>query len=306
MQRRLANKPVPVTPAESQVPSSVDSGILSFGTSASANDERRRSINSDVDEIDKSCSKILDFTKLEKNIGEQGMKDRSHGYNENSALFRGASEMLASLIMSDQVRLGLEETLKGKLACKLNPQDSGGISFDNENNGVQQGRDNESSPPTEYQSIHSIQNNNRVNSIECDELSVSFKQGARVLVASLAKKRAVEEKVAASLAQIKAARTSDRLVKEKENNKVYQNTLNTAIQRKNFVKANLEAAQARNKQLEIEERGAVSFYCCCLSLIDCLFISSQQDLIIRAFYFYQYSLLLWNPRRKLMRSNEMR
>jgi hypothetical protein len=265
MQRRNANKPVPVTPAESPaVPSSVDSGILSFGTSASANDERRRSINSDVDEIDKSCSKILDFTKLEKNIGEQGMKDRSHGYNENSALFRGASEMHDSLIISDQVRLGLEEMLKGKLACKLNPQDSDGISFDNENNAVQQGRDNESSHPTEDQSIRSIQNDHRVHLIEANEFDISWKQGARVLGASLAKKRAVEEKVAASLAQTKAARTLDRLAKEKENNKVYQNTLDEAIQRKNFVKANLEAARARNKQLEIEERGAVSIYCCFL------------------------------------------
>jgi hypothetical protein len=52
MQRRKANKPVPVSPAEAQVPSSVDSGILSFGTSASAS--AVRSINSVVDESDKS------------------------------------------------------------------------------------------------------------------------------------------------------------------------------------------------------------------------------------------------------------
>jgi hypothetical protein len=273
MQRRAnAPKPVPVTPAESPVPSSVDSGILSFGTSASANDERRRSIMSDVEETDKSCTKILDFTKLEKNIGEQCLKDRAHGFNENSALFRGASEMADSLNMSDQVRIGLEETLKGKLACKLNPQDSDGISFDNENDGVQQGRDKENSPPTEYPSIHSIQKTHRAHFIEDDELSISWKQGSRVLGASLAKKRAVEEKIAASLAQTKAGGTLDRLVKAKENNKVYQNTLNEAIQRKNFSKANLEATQARSKQLESEEREAVSIYYCCLSFIDCTFL----------------------------------
>jgi hypothetical protein len=268
MQRRTnAPKPVPVTPAESPLPSSVDSGILSFGTSASANDERRRSIMSDVEETDKSCSKILDFTKLEKNIGEQGMKDRAHGYNENSALFRCASEMHDSLIMSDQVRLGLEDTLNGKVACKLNPQDSDGISFDNDNNGVQQGRDKENSPPTEYQSIHSIQNDHRANLIEKDELNVSWKQGERGSGAFLAKKRAVEGNVAASLAQTKAAGTLDRLVKAKENNKVYQKTLNEAIQRKNFAKANLETALAHSKQLESEEHEAVSIYCCCLSLL---------------------------------------
>jgi hypothetical protein len=70
------------------------------------------------------------------------------------------------------------------------------------------------------QSIRSIQNDHRVHLIEAEEFDISWKQGARVLGASLAKKRAVEEKVAASLAQTKAARTLDRLAKEKENNKV--------------------------------------------------------------------------------------
>jgi hypothetical protein len=271
MQRRNAHQPVPVTPVESPapIPSSADSGILSFGTSASADDERRRSIMSDTEEIDKSCVKILDFTKLEKNIGEQGMKDRSHGYNENSALFRGSTETRDSLNMSDQVRLGLEETLKGKLVCKLNTQDSDGISFDNENNGVQQDRNKENSPPTEYRSIHLIQNDQRHNLGELDELFISWQQGSRVLRALVAEKRAVEEEVAASLAQTKAARTLDRLVKEKENTKVYQKTLNEAIQRTSFEKSNIEAGKARNKQIEIEERGHVSIYCCCLSFSDC-------------------------------------
>jgi hypothetical protein len=275
MQRRNAHNPVPVTPSEpeapSPVPSSADSGILSFGTSASASDERRRSINSDVEEIDKSCAKILDFTKLENNTGEQGMKDRSHGYNENSALLRGSFETRDSLNMSDQVRLGLEEALKGMLACKLNPQDSDGISFGNENNGVHHGRDKENSPPSEdqYQSIHSIQNKHRRNLGVTDELSISWKQGSRVLGAWVANKRAVEEEVAASLAQTKAACTSDRLEKEKENTKVSQKDLNEAIQRKFVAKSNLEAAKERNQQIETEERGVVSIYCCCLSFTDC-------------------------------------
>jgi hypothetical protein len=307
MQRRTnAPKPVPVTPTteQSPVPSSVDSGILSFGTSASANDERRRSIMSDVEETDKSCSKILDFTKLEKNIGEQGMKDRAHGYNENSSLFRGASEMLDSLIMSDQVRLGLEETLKGQLACKLNPQDSDGISFDNENDGVQQGGDKGNSPPTEYQSIHSIQNVHRTNLIEEDELSISEKQGLRVVGAELAKKSAVEEKVAASLAQTKAAGTLDRLVKAKENNKVYQKTLNEAIQRKNFAKTNLEAAQARSKQLESEEREAVSIYCCCLSFTIVNFFAANSHTARVLFLFIQRVALESKKKANTIKHNE--
>jgi hypothetical protein len=250
------------------IPSFTDSGILSFETSASADEERRR-IMSDTEEIDKSCVKILDFIKLEKSIGEQGMKDRAHGYNKNSALFRGSSETRDSLNMSDQVRLGLEETLKGKLVCKLNTQDSDGILFDNENNDVQQGRNKENSPPTEYRSIHLIQNDQRHNLVELDELFLSFKQGSRVLGTLVAEKRAVEEEVAASLAQTKAARTLDRLAKEKENTKVYQKTLNEAIQRTSFEKSNIEAGKARNKQIEIEERGHVSIYCCCLSFSDC-------------------------------------
>jgi hypothetical protein len=123
MQSRDAHNPFPVTPTEAPAPSSADSGILSFATSTSANDERRRSIVSDDEEIDKSCVKILDFTKLEQNTGEQGMKDRSHGYNGNSALFRGSSEMRDSLNMSDQVRLGLEERTQGK--AYLQTQSSG-------------------------------------------------------------------------------------------------------------------------------------------------------------------------------------
>jgi hypothetical protein len=251
MQRRNASNPVPVTPAEAPVPSSTDSGILSFGTSASANDERRRSIISGVEDIEKSCTKIVEFTKLEKNTGEQGMKDRSHGYNENTALFRGASEMLDSLNMSDQVRIGLEEALKGKLACKLNPQDSDGISLDNVNN-------KENSRPTGHHSIGSIQKNYRRKLGEVDELSVSWEQGSRSLGAAMTKKRAVEEEVAASRAQMETGHTLDRLVKEKENTKVYQKTLNEVLQRMSFENSNIEAAQARNEQVETEERGVVS------------------------------------------------
>jgi hypothetical protein len=117
-------------------------------------------------------------------------------------------------------------------------------------------------------SIHLIRNHQRHNMGELDELYISWQEGARALKASLSEKRAVEEKVAASLAQTKAARMLDLLVKEKENTKVYQKTLDEAIQQRSFEKANIEAGKARNRQIEMEERGHVSIYCCCLSFAD--------------------------------------
>jgi hypothetical protein len=93
---------------------------------------------------------------------------------------------------------------------------------------------------------------------EVDELSLSWEQGSRSLGAAMAKKRAVEEEVAASRAQMETGHTLDRLVKEKENTKVYQKTLNEVLQQMSFKNSNIEAAQARNEQVETEERGVVS------------------------------------------------
>jgi hypothetical protein len=61
MQRRNPPNSV-LDPSPQEVPSAADPGILSFGTSSSANDERRRSIVSDVEDIDKSSTKIQEFT----------------------------------------------------------------------------------------------------------------------------------------------------------------------------------------------------------------------------------------------------
>lgn len=97
--------------------SASDPGILAFGTSVGINDDLRRSIGVEIQEIDSICSKMKDDMNRESNIRDELVKTMSHSINEVKSLDQVASDLVDNLNMNVQILVGLETTLGTALAA---------------------------------------------------------------------------------------------------------------------------------------------------------------------------------------------
>jgi chromosome segregation ATPase len=99
---------------------SIDPGILAFGTSVSINDDLRRCIGVEIQEIDSICAKLKEDTSRESNICDDLVKTKSHAINEVQTLDQGASDIVDNLNMNVQILAGLDKTVNTALAPDTN------------------------------------------------------------------------------------------------------------------------------------------------------------------------------------------
>jgi chromosome segregation ATPase len=107
-------KPTDHDAVDSMVPS--DPGILAFGTSVSINNDLRRSIGVEIQEIEAHCTKMKDDVNVESSIREELNKTTSHAIKEVKSLEQGASDLVENINMNRQIAFGLESTLVSALA----------------------------------------------------------------------------------------------------------------------------------------------------------------------------------------------
>ena len=112
----MMKKQGPVLPVEQNegVMNSIsesDPGILAFGTSVGINDDLRRSIGVEIQEIDSICSKMKDDMNRESNIRDELVKTMSHSINEVKSLDQVESDLFYTLNMNVKILVGLETTL---------------------------------------------------------------------------------------------------------------------------------------------------------------------------------------------------
>lgn len=101
----------------------VDPGILAFGTSVSINDDLRRSISNEIQEIDSNCTKIKDDINIESKIQDELSKGKVHANNEIAALCQGVIDANDALHMNTQILHGLANTLQTEIAShRSNPE----------------------------------------------------------------------------------------------------------------------------------------------------------------------------------------
>ena len=117
-------------------PSSTDPMFLSWGSSVNVCDELRRSIRSEIEEIDGSVTTLQTNVKNEGISKTQLSKDLSLARSEMINLCRGATDEVENAIVNEQIRIRMAETLKVEvLASIITPSSSpSGTSYTNPTN----------------------------------------------------------------------------------------------------------------------------------------------------------------------------
>lgn len=113
---RASRQPsTPAPPAVGDEPS-VDPGILAFGTSVSVNDDLRRSILTEIEEIDESISTTASQIKTEEKSQEELRKSRGNSIKESRSILETVTENFGTLDMQRQMLKNLEHTFQAEIA----------------------------------------------------------------------------------------------------------------------------------------------------------------------------------------------
>ena len=122
--------------SEMNDPSSTDPMYLSWGSSVNVCDELRRSIRSEIEEIDGSITTLQTNVKNESRSKTQVSKDLSLARSEMLNLCRGATDEVENVSVNEQIRIRMAETLKIEvLANIITPSSSpNGTSYPNHTN----------------------------------------------------------------------------------------------------------------------------------------------------------------------------
>ena len=107
----------------------VDPFILDFGTSVNVNEDLRRAIRAEIQELDDAIVVTTKSNTHEETVKRQLKQDLSHSLAEMQNISRGASEQLESAAVHSNFLSGLEKTLHVNLVktTGVKPPTNGGI-----------------------------------------------------------------------------------------------------------------------------------------------------------------------------------
>lgn len=94
---------------------SVSEPLLSWGSSVNVNEDLRRSIRKEIEDVDESIDTLQSNIKNEDRTSTQLAKDFAHARTEMVQLRRGAADKLDGETMKDQVRHRLKASLRSEL-----------------------------------------------------------------------------------------------------------------------------------------------------------------------------------------------
>jgi hypothetical protein len=108
----LMKKKSSFTPTQSSTDNETyDSGILNFGTSVSVNDDLRRSIVIEVQEIEANSNKLKEQLNLESKLQHDLANNHTHANKELSGLNQSATDIVDTLCVNMQILQGIETTM---------------------------------------------------------------------------------------------------------------------------------------------------------------------------------------------------
>lgn len=93
----------------------VDPFLLDFGTSVNVNEDLRRVIRGEIQEIDESINGIVGETKKEETVGKQLRQDLEHSHAEMTSLSRCVQDQLENVHVHTTFLQGLATTLQTDL-----------------------------------------------------------------------------------------------------------------------------------------------------------------------------------------------
>ena len=118
---RRSRAPPPPTGGDTSAGSDVDIGVLQWGSSVNLNEDLRRTILTEIGNIDDSITNLHGSVKNEERTASQLAKDLIHAKSEMINLRRGAAENLDDASMNADVQARLAETTKSQVIAVVTP-----------------------------------------------------------------------------------------------------------------------------------------------------------------------------------------
>ena len=198
-------------PSTSEAEASVSEPLLSWGSSVNVNEDLRRSIRTEIEEIDASIDDLQGNIKNEDRASAQLAKDFSHARAEMAELRRSAADRLDGETMKDQVRTRLKASLRSELMSPTSVVSSGSATpLETTNDPSQEGNESDASrkdkPPSTTGGAYLQQR-----ATELKELACSIAAEKEALLQSKAEKNDHECQTNAVLGRIETGKLVDEL-----------------------------------------------------------------------------------------------
>ena len=191
---------------------SMDAGILAFGTSVSVNDDLRRSIQSDLEEIDSNVSKIKDEITSEQKIGEELRKTRFHAVKEARSQHQVATENLEVLTMHQEILRRLQNTFDVEIsACSSVGKGDGAPQNETVDSMDVEKSKNANLPPTATLTVETLREGLRELDAELVSWKESFKATAQLYGEQLGQQKEYADAAAEMRRRMQTERLEGRL-----------------------------------------------------------------------------------------------
>jgi len=102
----------------------VDPGILEMGTSVTVNDELRRTLAAEIQEIDTAVTKLNENISKEESIKGEQVKSKARAENEMASIRQEAAENVEKLTMCEHMFSGFATTFSKEIAVNENDTES--------------------------------------------------------------------------------------------------------------------------------------------------------------------------------------
>ncbi len=109
---------------------SSDPFFLDWGSSVNVNEDLRRTIRAEIEDIESDIQKLHSNVKAEEKVSNQLTKDFCHARNELMNLSRGATDDRDNSIMNEQIQMRLRESLTTEVVAVISPPSSPGDKAD--------------------------------------------------------------------------------------------------------------------------------------------------------------------------------
>lgn len=214
---------------------SVDPFILDFGTSVNVNEDLRRTIRTEIQELDDQIVASNASTKQEEMVGCQLRKDLSHGDREMLNLSRGAVDQLDNARVHSKFLSGFGETLRKELVI---PSSSG----DYAGNGTAKG---EIAPSEGVKKPLANKDIFKEKSDKFKMLIGRIKQASADVERNLKEQKALTDKTKAIKEAIESDSLDSMLEEKRRETELKATDAQKEAQRKDSIKASIQKIRAR-------------------------------------------------------------
>ena len=238
---------------ESVDPSAADPMFLSWGSSVNVCDELRRTIRSEIEEIDGSISTLQTNIKNEERSSAQLSKDLSHSRSEMLHLCRDATDEAENTNVNEQIRRKMATTLKMELlanvvspvkspagSCHQNSSDDGEDGEDSRN-----GSDDMNNTKRTKNKNQSLASQLSMYRIKLQEESKNIASTKKEMQAFLVKINDIEDETKKTVQRIKEADLPSQLQEIQRDVESKKQELESELQRLSSTKESIQRSMKR-------------------------------------------------------------